>query len=124
MSVFGVVGYLGMHPDTSGSLNTFVVGFLTYPEAISTMPGANFWGVLFFATLFILGLGSAFALLETLVTMTCDTDWGRKIPRVWVATALIILSFLLSLPFCTEFGYYMVDAADTFINFLALFWIV
>ncbi|KAJ5018177.1 Creatine transporter [Colletotrichum sp. SAR 10_99] len=85
MSVFGVVGYLGMHPDTSERLNTFVVGFLTYPEAIAEMPGANFWGVLFFATLFILGLGSAFALLETLVTMVCDTDWGKKYPPDHIA---------------------------------------
>ncbi|TEA18809.1 Sodium- and chloride-dependent GABA transporter 1 [Colletotrichum sidae] len=124
MSVFGVVGYLGMHPDTSETLNTFVVGFLTYPEAIAEMPGANFWGVLFFATLFILGLGSAFALLETLVTMTCDTDWGKKYPRPYVCTAIVVVSFLISLPFCTEFGYSLVDAADTWINYLALFWIV
>ncbi|KAJ3962374.1 hypothetical protein N0V92_000851 [Colletotrichum tropicale] len=124
MSVFGVVGYLGMHPDTGDRLNTFVVGFLTYPEAIAEMPGANFWGVLFFATLFILGLGSAFALLETLVTMVCDTDWGQKYPRPYVSTGIIIVSFLISLPFCTEFGYFLVDAADTWINYLALFWIV
>ncbi|KAF9872155.1 Sodium: neurotransmitter symporter family protein [Colletotrichum karsti] len=124
MSVFGVVGYLGMHPDTSERLNTFVVGFLTYPEAIAEMPGANFWGVLFFATLFILGLGSAFALLETLVTMVCDTDWGKKYPRPYVSTIIVVASFLISLPFCTEFGYSLVDAADTWINYLALFWIV
>ncbi|KAF5520099.1 Sodium- and chloride-dependent GABA transporter 1 [Colletotrichum aenigma] len=124
LSVFGVVGYLGMHPDTGDRLNTFVVGFLTYPEAIAEMPGANFWGVLFFATLFILGLGSAFALLETLVTMVCDTDWGQKYPRPYVSTGIIIVSFLISLPFCTEFGYFLVDAADTWINYLALFWIV
>ncbi|KAL2874965.1 hypothetical protein SGCOL_009807 [Colletotrichum sp. CLE4] len=57
LSVFGIVGYLGMHPETGERLNTFVVGFLTYPEAIVEMPAANFCGVLFFATLFILGLG-------------------------------------------------------------------
>ncbi|OLN85184.1 Sodium- and chloride-dependent GABA transporter 1-like protein 1 [Colletotrichum chlorophyti] len=124
MSVFGVVGYLGMHPDTSERLNTFVVGFLTYPEAISEMPGANFWGVLFFATLFILGLGSAFALLETLVTMVIDTDWGKSFSRPIVSTVIVVASFLISLPFCTEFGYILVDAADTWINYLALFWIV
>ncbi|KAJ0323806.1 hypothetical protein COL5a_008168 [Colletotrichum fioriniae] len=124
MSVFGIVGYLGMHPDTSERLNTFVVGFLTYPEAIAEMPGANFWGVLFFATLFILGLGSAFALLETLVTMVCDTDWGKKFSRPYVSSVIVIASFLISLPFCTEFGYVLVDAADTWINYLALFWIV
>ncbi|KAM0278495.1 hypothetical protein ACHAQH_005162 [Verticillium albo-atrum] len=123
-SVFGVVGYLGMHPDTSPDLNTFVVGFLTYPEAISEMPAANFWGVLFFATLFILGLGSTFALLEALVTMIIDTDWGKRIPRPWLSTIVVICSFLISLPFCTEFGYHLVDCADRWINYLALFWIV
>ncbi|KAL0782195.1 hypothetical protein CaCOL14_000102 [Colletotrichum acutatum] len=123
MSVFGIVGYLGMHPDTSERLNTFVVGFLTYPEAIAEMPGANVWGVLF-ATLFIVGLGSAFALLETLVTMVCDTDWGKKFSRPYVSSIIVAASFLISLPFCTEFGYILVDAADTWINYLALFWIV
>ncbi|ROT39510.1 Sodium:neurotransmitter symporter family protein [Sodiomyces alkalinus F11] len=122
-SVFAVVGYLGIQPDEQ-RLNTFVVGFYTYPEAIAQMPAPQFWGILFFATLFILGLSSSFALLEALMTMVIDTDWGKKYSRPVVSTVIVIFSFLLSLIFCTEFGYECLDAADTFISYLALFWAV
>lgn len=122
-AVFGVIGYLGIQPGEQ-SLNTFVVGFYTYPEAIAQMPAPQFWGILFFATLFILGLSSAFALLEPLVTMVTDTDWGKKYSRSIVSTGLVVVSFLISLVYCTQFGYECLDAADTFISYLALFWVV
>lgn len=33
--------------------------FVTYPEALATMPGANVWSVLFFLMLLTLGLDSS-----------------------------------------------------------------
>ncbi|KAH7305909.1 creatine transporter [Stachybotrys elegans] len=122
--VFGVIGYLGLSPEEDGPLGTFSTGFLTYPEAIAQMPASNLWAVLFFLTLMFLGLSSAFALLDSLVTLVCDTDWGKKIPRVAVTAILCVISFLLSLIFCTEFGYYLLDAVDTYVNYLSLFFVV
>ncbi|KAI9799251.1 MAG: hypothetical protein M1833_004129 [Piccolia ochrophora] len=123
-AVFGVIGYLGLSPDADTTLSTFTIAFLTYPQALAEMPGANFWAVLFFFTLMLLGVSSAFALLESIITLVKDTDWGKKIPRTAVVTATVVVSFLLSLIYCTEFGYYLLDATDTWVNYLALFFIV
>lgn len=121
---FGVVGYLGLRPETGETLGTFTMAFLTYPEAVTSMPGANFWAILFFFTLMLLGLSSAFALFETLATLICDTAWGRKIPRTTVTSVLTVVSFLLSLLYCTEFGFYLLDAVDTWTNNMGLLFAV
>lgn len=124
-SVFGVIGFLGIKAgDPDVSLSTFTVGFLTYPLALAEMPGANVWSVLFFLTLLLLGLSSAFALVESVVTMICDTAWGQRTNRVWISTPVILISFCLSLMYCTEFGFYLLDAVDTWTNNLSLMFVV
>jgi solute carrier family 6 (neurotransmitter transporter, GABA) member 1 len=122
--VFGVIGFLGIRPEPGVSLGTFSIGFLTYPEALAQMPGSQFWSICFFFTLMLLGMSSAFALLETIVTMVSDTNWGQKVPRPVLATATVVVSFLLSLMYCTKFGFYLLDAVDTYLNFLCLFFVV
>jgi solute carrier family 6 (neurotransmitter transporter, GABA) member 1 len=91
---------------------------------LAEMPGANVWAVLFFLTLAILGLSSAFALVESLATLICDANFGRGFKRWIVTTVVIIISFLLSLIYCTKFGFYLLDAVDTWINNLALIFVV
>ncbi|KAG4441874.1 hypothetical protein IFR05_002675 [Cadophora sp. M221] len=123
-AVFGVVGFLGRRPDPENPLSSFQVGFLTYPEAVVQMPGANFWAILFFFTLMLLGISSSFALLESIVTMITDSPMGKKVSRPIISTVAVIVTFLLSLMYCTEFGFYLLDAVDTWINYLALFFVV
>ncbi|KAF1831275.1 solute carrier family 6 protein [Decorospora gaudefroyi] len=123
-SVFGVIGYLGIDPSDGETFSTFVTGFITYPEALAQMPGAPFWAVLFFFTLFLLGLTSAFSLLEVMTTLIMDTDWGRKVPRWAVCTTVAVASALISLIYCTEFGLQALDAVDTYVNDVALFFVV
>ncbi|OAX83045.1 hypothetical protein ACJ72_02591 [Emergomyces africanus] len=119
-AVFGIVGFLGLKPEAGDKLGTFTVGFLTYPLAISEMPASAFWAVLFFFTIMLVGISSAYALVESVVTLICDTDWGKKVPRTVVCTVVIIISFLLSLIYCTQFGYYLLDAIDTWLNNFSL----
>lgn len=121
-AVFGVIGHLNLEPDTA--LGTFTVAFLTYPQAIAQMAGSNFWAVLFFSTIFLLGISSAFALLEAIVTMCLDTSWGSKISRPVMCTAWVVVSWALSLMYCTEFGFYLLDAVDTYVNNCSLLFIV
>ncbi|EMD66907.1 hypothetical protein COCSADRAFT_135357 [Bipolaris sorokiniana ND90Pr] len=122
-AIFGVVGFLRRWPQDGERLGAFVVGFLTLPEAVLQMPGANFWAVLLFFTLLVLGFSSAFVMLDVVVTLICDSGIV-KASRPVVVTALTILSFLMCLPYCTEFGYYLLDGIDRWVNNVALIFVV
>lgn len=87
------------------------------------MPGANFWAVLFFLTLLLLGISSTYPMLDVIVTGIMDR-YGHKVPRPLVAAVLVIVAFLISLMYCTEFGYYLLDGVDRWINNLALVFVV
>ncbi|KFA72432.1 hypothetical protein S40288_08034 [Stachybotrys chartarum IBT 40288] len=121
-AVFGVVGYLGMYPDPNERIGSFTIGFLTLPEAINQMPAANLWAVLFFFTLMVLGYSSAFAMLDAVVTLIMDAQprWNRII----VVTAAVLVSFLFSLPYCFEFGTYLLTGIDRWTNDVALVFVV
>ncbi|KAK8856081.1 SNF-domain-containing protein [Apiospora arundinis] len=121
-AVFGVVGFLRKWPQEGERLGAFVVGFLTLPEAVIQMPGANFWAVLLFFTLVVLGFSSAFVMLDATATLLVDS--GIKYSRPVIVTFLTILSFLMCLPYCTEFGYYLLDGIDRWINNVALIFVV
>jgi solute carrier family 6 GABA transporter-like protein 1 len=123
--VFSIIGFLEMTPEKDGQdLSTFVVGFLTYPAALSEMPGANFFAVIWFLTIACLGVSSSVALTETMVTMIHESSVGSRHPRWMIATGVIVVSFLLSLMYCSKFGFYLLDAVDTWVNNLTLLMIV
>lgn len=121
-AVFGVVGFLGLYPVSGERIGAFTIGFLTLPTAIEEMPGANFWAVLLFFTLMVLGFSSAFAMLDAIITLIMDSEvrWRRE----WVVSSMVILSFLLSLPYCTEFGYYLLTGIDRWTSDVALVFVV
>ena len=121
-AIFGVVGYLRMWPEEGTRLGAFTVGFLTLPEAVLQMPGANFWAILLFFTLVVLGFSSAFVMLDVVATVVVDS--GLKVSRPIIVTALTLFSFLISLPYCTEFGYYLLDGVDRWVNNVALIFVV
>ena len=121
-AVFGVVGYLEKWPQNGERLGAFVVGFLTLPEAVLQMPGSNFWAFLLFFTLIVLGFSSAFVMLDVAATLLVDS--GLKVSRPIIVTTLTLISFLMCLPYCTEFGYYLLDGIDRWINNVALITVV
>ncbi|KAF2644803.1 SNF-domain-containing protein [Massarina eburnea CBS 473.64] len=122
-AVFGVVGFLRKWPEDGVRLGAFVVGFLTLPEAVLQMPGKNFWAILLFFTLVVLGFSSAFVMLDVVVTLICDSGLV-KLSRPWVVTILTVLSFLMCIPYTTQFGYYLLDGIDRWINNIALIFVV
>ncbi|KAF1968292.1 Sodium:neurotransmitter symporter [Bimuria novae-zelandiae CBS 107.79] len=122
-AVFGVVGHLRMWPEDGVRLGAFVVGFLTLPEAVLQMPGANFWAVLLFFTLIVLGFSSAFVMLDVVVTLICDSGLVKLSPP-WVVTILTVISFMMCIPYCTEFGYYLLDGVDSWVNNILLVFVV
>ncbi|TLD32850.1 hypothetical protein PspLS_00938 [Pyricularia sp. CBS 133598] len=119
-SIFGIVGYLGLHPDTGEVLGTYNLAFITIPAAIVQMPASNFWAVLFFFTIMVLGFSSAFAMLESIVTLIMDTGVSKKLPRTAVSTIVVIVSFLVSLIYCTQFGSDLLNAVDAWISDMSL----
>eukprot|EP00922_Rhytidocystis_sp_ex-Travisia-forbesii_P070708 GHVS01105574.1.p1 GENE.GHVS01105574.1~~GHVS01105574.1.p1 ORF type:complete len:894 (-),score=185.23 GHVS01105574.1:327-3008(-) len=83
VAVFAVAGYLATTSglvDASGAVDVSQLRtggpdlvFVIYPLALATIPNSNWLCVLFFLTFFLLGIDSAFALAEALVTMLCDS---------------------------------------------------
>lgn len=122
LAIFGIVGFLRRWPWESDRLGAFVVGFLTLPEAVLQMPGANFWAILLFFTLIVLGFSSAFVMLDVVATLLVDS--GLKYSRPQIVTALTLASFLMCLPYCTEFGYYLLDGIDRWMNNVLLISVV
>ena len=105
--VFSVLGYLyyvrggeqsGMGIDTVVKGGPTLV-FVTYPVALAMFPA--FWGkvvgVLFFLCLLLLGIDSAFSLVEAVLTGL--TDSPRKLNRKTATAILCIIGFLAGLPF-------------------------
>lgn len=121
-AVYGVIGFLGIFPQDGTRLGSFTVGFITLPTAVTQMPGANFWAVLLFFTLMVLGYSSAFAMVDAIVTLIMDAH--PRYSRPWVVTAVVTLFFLFSLPYCTEFGYYLLTGIDRWTNDVALVFVV
>ncbi|GMK53621.1 hypothetical protein CspeluHIS016_0102070 [Cutaneotrichosporon spelunceum] len=121
-AALGVVGYLRRWPQDGVRLGAFVLGFLTLPEAVLHMPGSNFWAVLLSFTLIVLGFSSAFVMLDVVATMWVDS--GSKLSRPTIVTVLTLVSFLMCLPYCTQFGYYLLDGIDRWINNIALVGVV
>ncbi|KAF7192485.1 Sodium- and chloride-dependent GABA transporter 1 [Pseudocercospora fuligena] len=123
-AVFSIVGFLGMTYANTGRVGSFVLGFITLPEGLAQMPGAQVWSVIFFFTLFMLAVSSAFVMLDTVVSVLCDTDRGRKMPRVYIVTACTVVAFLVSMIYNTEFGPQLLDAVDMNTNNLVLPFVV
>ena len=123
-AVFGIIGYMGMTPAETGELGSYGLGFMTYPQAFVEMPASNFFAVIFFFTIMLLGISSSFAMLDAVMTLLMDSPFAKKWGRPWVATILVSICFLLSLPYCAEFGYWFMDGIDRWINNVGLVFVV
>jgi SNF family Na+-dependent transporter len=72
--VFSIVGYLvGMGSPVAENVSSIGLAFIAYPAALDTLPGANFWALMFALTLFTLGIDSSFSIVEGVCTILADT---------------------------------------------------
>ncbi len=119
-AVFGTLGYFSNVTATKiadMSVQGVGLAFITYPEAISNLPGGAvaivIFGLLFFIMLFTLGLDSAFSIVEGIVAGLVDKfNWNKKKTTL----AMCIIGFLGSLIFATKAGLYWLDISDHFVN--------
>ncbi|XP_026518018.2 sodium- and chloride-dependent glycine transporter 1-like, partial [Terrapene carolina triunguis] len=80
------------------------LAFVAYPEALTLLPISPLWSVLFFFMLILLGLGTQFCLLETLVTAIVDevgNDWIIR-RKMFVTLGMAVVGFLLGIPLTTQ----------------------
>lgn len=123
-AVFSVVGFL-MHalsvPVGEVAAKSVGLAFVTWPVAISMLPGANsFFGVIFFLCLFFLGLSSAYFLAYggVIAPLMDKFGWARRKTTLGVT----IVAFLIGIIFTTEGGLYwgpdLLDRAMAFYGLL------
>lgn len=63
----------------------------------------------------MLGIDSSFSAIEATSTVICDTAWGGRVPRMFVAFVLCAIGFLGSIPFCFNFGFTLFDTVDHYL---------
>lgn len=89
--------------------------FVVYPEALTQMPIAPLWSVLFFIMLLTLGFSSILSSVEAVFTILQDEipylRSSTKVSITFRAISCFIL-YLISLPMVTEGGYYVFNMVE------------
>ncbi|XP_069794949.1 sodium- and chloride-dependent glycine transporter 1 isoform X2 [Narcine bancroftii] len=117
--IFSILGFMAAHlgVDVSNVADHGPgLAFVAYPEALTLLPISPFWSLLFFFMLILLGLGTQFCLLETLVTAIVDeigSDWIRR-RKSLVTLAVAIIGFFLGISLTTQAGIYWLLLMDNY----------
>ncbi|XP_037498416.1 sodium-dependent proline transporter [Rhipicephalus sanguineus] len=90
------------------------LAFVAYPEALSRLVIPQLWSFLFFFMLFLLGLDSEFALLETFLTAFYDEFPRSRRYKIPLTFGICLLCFLVGLPCVTQGGQYVLNLMDTY----------
>ena len=82
-TVFSMIGYLrATGNDTHVPTSSFTLAFISLPSALSEISGAHFWNITLFLTLFLLGIDSAFAMVEASATVLYDSFSHTNLSRM------------------------------------------
>jgi len=121
-AVFSIIGYLNwLDSPVASKTSSSALAFVAFPAAAETMNGSNFWAGILGLTLFMLGIDSAFSMVEAISTVVFDTSWGAKVPRKLTAFGVCITGFFFSLLFCFSWGYTYFDVVDRYIAVYLMF---
>nr|AKN21443.1 slc6a-23 [Schmidtea mediterranea] len=117
-AVFPILGYMAQRTGTkieniinSGSS----LFFITFTEALSTLPAPQFWTILLMLMAITLGMDSQFAMFETVVTALIDhypflqASRFLKAVTVWILCFLLFISGLLLVSPGGEFWFDILD---------------
>lgn len=124
-AVFAAIGHAayieGKGVNELENISGFGLVFGTWPVVFSKLGGGGHWVRLLFFTLFLLGIDSAFSMMEGLLTCLKDTTYFKDVPRWMIAAVTCTISYLLTFPiYCTDIGLQMLDTIDFYINFVML----
>ncbi|XP_073795901.1 sodium- and chloride-dependent creatine transporter 1 isoform X2 [Danio rerio] len=117
--VFSVLGFMAAEQDVDIS-NVAESGpglaFIAYPKAVSLMPLAPLWAVLFFLMLLVLGLDSQFVGVEGFITGIMDMlppkSFIGSLRREVVVAICCFTCFTIDLSMVTEGGMYVFQLFD------------
>jgi SNF family Na+-dependent transporter len=117
-AVFSVLGYLAVVTN-SGVSDVVDSGpglvFVTYPLALMKMGMAGrVLGFLFFLCLLMLGIDSAFSIVEAVITGVHDTY--KKISRELLTVIICGVGFLFSCLYCFRSGLIWLDIVDHWVS--------
>ncbi|XP_078332547.1 sodium- and chloride-dependent glycine transporter 2-like isoform X2 [Crassostrea virginica] len=90
------------------------LAFIVYPEALSRLPIAPMWAVLFFIMMATLGFGSEFSIVECVLSALTDV-FPQIQPRranIIFRSVFSVVSFLLGLPMVCKGGIYLLNLVD------------
>ncbi|XP_053449463.1 inactive sodium-dependent neutral amino acid transporter B(0)AT3 [Nycticebus coucang] len=91
------------------------LAFIVFTEAITHMPGAPGWAVLFFGMLFTLGLSSMFGNMEAIITPLVDMAvMPRWVPKEALTGLVCLVCFLSAICFTLQSGNYWLEIFDNF----------
>ncbi|XP_067944675.1 sodium- and chloride-dependent taurine transporter-like [Watersipora subatra] len=116
--IFAVLGYMATEQgvDIADVAESGPgLAFIAYPKALSSMPFAPFWSVIFFLMVILLGLDSEFVQQEGLVATIVDVFpvFLRKGHRRTIFTGVAcIVCYLVGLCMVTEGGMYVFQIFD------------
>lgn len=89
------------------------LAFVAFPYALAQLPHAAWFGLIFFSSLLLLGIDSAFSITESVLASIVDkTGWHRGKTLI----ALSIVGLLIGLVFCSQGGLSWLGTFDGFIN--------
>jgi solute carrier family 6 (neurotransmitter transporter, GABA) member 1 len=95
-AVFAAMGHLAWQPYAG-----FGLVFGTWPVVFGKLAGGAHWVRLLFINLFLLGIDSAFSILEAPLTVVHDRPGLHHIPKWKLAGAFAFVAFLLSILYGT-----------------------
>jgi len=96
----------------------FLLG--AYPASLSTIPLGLHWFRFVFFNFILLGLNSAFAMLQAIVWAIEETTFNT-LSRTQLVAVFCTIGFLFGLLYSTDAALHFVDVVDFYLNFIVLF---
>ncbi|XP_035733065.1 sodium-dependent nutrient amino acid transporter 1-like isoform X2 [Vespa mandarinia] len=123
-TIFGILGNLAYELGTDDISNVVRGGtglaFVSYPDAIAkftVLP--NLFSILFFLMLFVLGIGSAVALVGGIVTIISDQFPSCK--HWYIVLGTSIVGFFCGTVYCTPGGQFILGLVDYYAGSFIVF---
>ncbi|KAK3101625.1 hypothetical protein FSP39_004979 [Pinctada imbricata] len=122
--IFAIVGYLAneLNMDVDKVVDQGAgLAFIVYPDVVTRLPISPLWSILFFIMMITLGMGSEFALLETVMTAIQDTYPQLRAKKTWVVLTVCIIGFLGGLSVTCRGGMFILQLMDSYVSSWSVF---